>query len=109
MRKMLLKGLMVVAAMLVCLSASAIDKVVKSTGLDNEVTSLEELYTSRVILQNAAGKVLCIPSGWDCKVSAVIDAVSKNDQGVFYELQADGDHYLMPIYNLNGERRSFWA
>ena len=45
MRKMLLKGLMVVAAMLVCLSASAIDKVVKSTGLDNEVTSLEELYT----------------------------------------------------------------
>ena len=106
---MLLKGLMVVAAMLVCLSASAIDKVVKSTGLDNEVTSLEELYTSRVILQNAAGKVLCIPSGWDCKVSAVIDAVSKNDQGVFYELQADGDHYLMPIYNLNGERRSFWA
>ena len=109
MRKMLLKGLMVVAAMLVCLSASAIDKVVKSTGLDNEVTSLEELYTSRVILQNAAGKVLCIPSGWDCKVSAVIDAVSKNDQGVFYELQADGDHYLMPIYNLNGDRRTFWA
>lgn len=109
MRKMLLKGLMVVAAMLVCLSASAIDKVVKSTGLDNEVTSLEELYTSRVILQNAGGKVLCIPSGWDCKVSTIIDAISANDKGVFYELQADGEHYLMPIYNLNGDRRSFWA
>ena len=61
MRKMLLKGLMVVAAMLVCLSASAIDKVVKSTGLDNEVTSLEELKSKKVILQNADGKMLYIP------------------------------------------------
>ena len=106
---MLLKSLMAVAAMLICLSASAIDKVVKSTGLDNEVTSLEELYTSRVLLENSEGNVLCIPSGWDCKVSTVIDAISSNDKGIFYELLPDGDHYLMPIYNVNGDRRRFWA
>lgn len=109
MRRMLLKSLMAVAAMLICLSASAIDKVVKSTGLDNEVTSLEELYTSRVLLENSEGNVLCIPSGWDCKVSTVIDAISSNDKGIFYELLPDGDHYLMPIYNVNGDRRRFWA
>lgn len=109
MRRMLLKSLMAVAAMLICLSASAIDKVVKSTGLDNEVTSLEELYTSRVLLENSEGNVLCIPTGWDCKVSTVIDAISTNDKGIFYELLPDGDHYLMPIYNVNGDRRRFWA
>lgn len=109
MRRMLLKSLMAVAAMLICLSASAIDKVVKSTGLDNEVTSLEELYTSRVLLENSEGNVLCIPTGWDCKVSTVIDAISANDKGIFYELLPDGDHYLMPIYNVNGDRRKFWA
>ena len=84
MRKMLLKGLMVVAAMLVCLSASAIDKVVKSTGLDNEVTSLEELKSKKVILQNADGKMLYIPgvggeTSWDFKMTDLVNGLTSNN------------------------------
>lgn len=115
MRKMLLKGLMVVAAMLVCLSASAIDKVVKSTGLDNEVTSLEELKSKKVILQNADGKMLYIPgvggeTSWDFKMTDLVNGLTSNNGAFLSAIDYDG-HLIFQVFNLNGDERATpgWA
>lgn len=115
MRKMLLKGLMVVAAMLVCLSASAIDKVVKSTGLDNEVTSLEELKAQKVILQNAEGQMLYIPgvggeTSWDFKMTDLVNGLTSNNGAFLSAIDYDG-HLIFQVFNLNGDERATpgWA
>ena len=112
---MLLKGLMVVAAMLVCLSASAIDKVVKSTGLDNEVTSLEELKSKKVILQNADGKMLYIPgvggeTSWDFKMTDLVNGLTSNNGAFLSAIDYDG-HLIFQVFNLNGDERATpgWA
>ena len=115
MRKMQLKGLMVIAAMLVCLSASAIDKVIKYTGLDNEVTSLEELKSKKVILQNADGKMLYIPgvggeTSWDFKMTDLVNGLSSNNGAFLSAIDYDG-HLIFQVFNLNGEERATpsWA
>ena len=112
---MLLKGLMVIAAMLVCLSASAIDKVVKSTGLDNEVTSLEELKSQKVILQNAEGQMLYIPgvggeTSWDFKMTDLVNGLTSNNGAFLSAIDYDG-HLIFQVFNLNGDERATpgWA
>lgn len=109
MRRMLLKSLMAVAAMLICLSASAIDKVVKSTGLDNEVTSLEELKIQKVILQNADGQMLYIPgvggeTSWDFKVTDLVTALSTNNGAYLSAIEHEG-HLIFQVFNLDNEAR----
>ena len=100
-------------SMVICLGASAIDNVIKKTEMKGEVTSVEALKEATFMLQNEAAKVMYTPSGWDIKVATLIDAVSKNDNGGFYKLESvtiDGvDHFLIPVYNIDKSRRTFWA
>lgn len=109
MRKMLLKSMAVIAALFTCLSASAIDKLVKSSGLDDELTSVEDLQTNKFILQNEGGLVLCTPSGWDIKVGQLVSAVAKADQGLYFQIEDLADHKMIGVYNVDGSRRTFWA
>ena len=106
---MLLKSMAVIAALFTCLSASAIDKLVKSSGLDDELTSVEDLQTNKFILQNEGGLVLCTPSGWDIKVGQLVDAVAKADQGLYFQIEDLADHKMIGVYNVDGGRRTFWA
>ncbi len=98
-----------IAAMMICLGASAIDKVVKKTAMVGEITSMEELQSSRFLLQNADGQLLCTPDGWDIKVASVTDFISANNHGGYYELEALDDNWLIPVYDGTGSRRTFWA
>lgn len=108
MRKMLLKSMAAIVAMFTCLSASAIDKLVKSSGLDDELTSVEDLQTNKFILQNEEGLVLCTPSGWDIKVGQLVSAVAKADQGLYFQIEDLADHKMIGVYNVDGIRRTFW-
>lgn len=101
------------ASMVICLGASAIDNVIKKAEMKGEVTSVEALKEATFMLQNEGTKVMYTPSGWDIKVATLIDAVSKKDNGGFYKLESvtiDGvDHFLIPVYNIDKSRRTFWA
>lgn len=100
------------ASMVICLGASAIDNVIKKTEMKGEVTSVEALKEATFMLQNEEAKVMYTPSGWDIKVATLIDAVSKKDNGGFYKLESvtidDVDHFLIPVYNIDKSRRTFW-
>ena len=110
MKRKLLKLAIVMVAMMICHSAYAIDKLTKrgiAVKSSSEVTSLDGLKSAEyVFLQDETGKFLYIPSGWDMKVKSELD--QNGDYGILYKLQAEGDHYLIPIYNLNKSRRTFW-
>ena len=112
MKRNLLKLVVLVAAMMMSLGASAIDKVVKKTEMTGEVTSLEALKASKFMLQNSAGQILYTPDGWDVKVAPdLITAVSNKGNGGMFALE-DGpaaDQYVVAIYNFDGSRRTFWA
>jgi hypothetical protein len=100
------------AAMMICLGASAIDKVVKKTAMTGEVTSVENLASATFMLQNGTGDeavVLYTPSGWDIKVAPLLTAIAKQDNGGFYKLEAVESHYRIPVYNIDKTRRTFWA
>ena len=111
MKRTLLKFAFVMIAMAVFHSAYAIDKLSKrgiAVKSSSEVTSLDGLKSAEYFfLQDETGKFLYIPSGWDMKVKSELD--QNDDYGILYKLQAEGDHYLIPIYNLNKSRRTFWA
>ncbi|MDO4738943.1 MAG: hypothetical protein Q4A50_10060 [Bacteroidales bacterium] len=113
MKKNLLRMVALMTSMVICLGASAIDNVIKKTEMKGEVTSVEALKEATFMLQNEEAKVMYTPSGWDIKVATLIDAVSKNDNGGFYKLESvtiDGvDHFLIPVYNIDKSRRTFWA
>lgn len=103
---------MALAAMMICLGASAIDKVVKKSEMKEEVTSVADLANATFMLQSGTGEeavVLYTPSGWDIKVAPMVTAIAKQDNGGFFKLEALGDHYLIPVFNINKERRTYWA
>ena len=99
--------MVVMAAMMICLGASAIDKIVKKVEMTGEVTSLEALKSATFMLQNG-DVVLYTPSGWDIKVAAAAIATEKTDNGGFFALTALDDHYLIPVF-IDKTRRTFWA
>jgi len=112
MKRNLLKLVVLVAAMMMSLGASAIDKVVKKTEMTGEVTSLEALKASKFMLQNSAGQILYTPDGWDVKVAPdLITAVSNKGNGGMYALEdgPEDGQYVVAIYNFDGSRRTFWA
>lgn len=100
--------MVVMAAMMICLGASAIDKIVKKVEMTGEVTSLEALKSATFMLQNG-DVVLYTPSGWDIKVAAAAIATEKTGNGGFFALTALDDHYLIPVFNIDKTRRTFWA
>ena len=111
---MLLKSMAAIVAMFTCLSASAIDKLVKTTTLDGELTSVEDLYTTKFILENEKGQVLCTPSGWHIKVGSLGAVIGQEDQGLYFLAEtpesADVPNCaVIGVYNVNGSRRTFWA
>ena len=108
MRRNLQRLMVVMAAMMICLGASAIDKIVKKVEMTGEVTSLEALKSATFMLQNG-DVVLYTPSGWDIKVAAAAIATEKTDNGGFFALTALDDHYLIPVFNIDKTRRTFWA
>ena len=112
MRRNLQRMMVALAAMMICLGASAIDKVVKKSEMKEEVTSVADLANATFMLQSGTGEeavVLYTPSGWDIKVAPMVTAIAKQDNGGFFKLEALGDHYLIPVFNINKERRTFWA
>ena len=101
-----------IAAMMICLGASAIDKVFKKATLSGEVTSVEGLKSSKFLLANGEGDALVIlytPSGWDIKVENPGIAADKSDNGGLFQLTELDTHYLIPVFNFDGNRRTFWA
>ena len=88
-------------------------KIEKKIAMTGEITSLEALAGAKFMLQNEAGFVLYTPDGWDVKVAKPVTATSNKGNGGFFTLVAlDGDHagqYQVPIWNLDGSRRKFWA
>ena len=88
-------------------------KIEKKIAMTGEITSLEALAGAKFMLQNEAGLVLYTPDGWDVKVAKPVTATSNKGNGGFFTLVAlDGDHagqYQVPIWNLDGSRRKFWA
>ena len=88
-------------------------KIEKKIAMTGEITSLEALAGAKFMLQNEAGLVLYTPDGWDVKVAKPVTATSNKGNGGFFTLVAlDGDHagqYQVPIWNLDGSRRTFWA
>lgn len=111
---MLLKSMAAIVAMFTCLSASAIDKLVKTTVLDGELTSVEDLYATKFILENEEGQVLCTPSGWVIKVGSLGAVIGQKDQGLYFLAEtpesADVPNCaVIGVYNVDGSRRTFWA
>lgn len=112
MRRNLQRLMVAIAAMMICLGASAIDKVVKKATLSGEVTSVEGLKSSKFLLANGEGDALVIlytPSGWDIKVENPGIAADKSDNGGLFQLTELDTHYLIPVFNFDGSRRTFWA
>ncbi|MDE7117654.1 MAG: hypothetical protein K2O61_03305, partial [Bacteroidaceae bacterium] len=112
MRRNLQRLMVVLAAMVSCLGANAIDKVVKQAEMKGEITSVEDLAESMFMLQNGEGDgavVLYTPDGWDIKVAPLVTAAGKADNGGFYKLETFDTHYLIPVYNIDKSRRTFWA
>ena len=103
--------MVVMAAMMICLGASAIDKVVKKATLTGEVTSLEDLKASTFLLANGEGAetvVLYIPDGWDFKVGKPSVLSGSTGQGAYYKLEALGDNYQVPVFNIDKNARTGW-
>ena len=112
MRRNLQRLMVAIAAMMICLGASAIDKVFKKATLSGEVTSVEGLKSSKFLLANGEGDALVIlytPSGWDIKVENPGIAADKSDNGGLFQLTELDTHYLIPVFNFDGNRRTFWA
>lgn len=96
--------MVVLTAMVSCLGANAIDKVVRQTGMTGEITSVTDLASSMFMLQNGEGDeavVLYTPSGWDIKVAPLATAIASEDNGGFFKLEALDNHYLIPVYNID--------
>ena len=90
-----------------------LEKVAKKAEMTGELKSIAELEANKFMLQNEAGLVIYTPDGWDVKVADIITATSNTGNGGLLEVKPlDGDHagqYQIPIYNLDGTRRKFWA
>ena len=90
-----------------------LEKVAKKAEMTGELKSIAELEANKFMLQNEAGLVIYTPDGWDVKVADIITATSNTGNGGLLEVKPlDGDHagqYQIPIYNLDGTRRKYWA
>ena len=90
-----------------------LEKVAKKAEMTGELKSIAELEGAKFMLQNEAGLVLYTPDGWDVKVADLITATANKGNGGFFTVTPlDGDHagqYQVPIYNLDGTRRTYWA
>lgn len=101
-----------IAAMMICLGASAIDKVVKKATLTGEVTSLDALKEATFLLADESGTevvVMYTPSGWDIKVASASTALANLTNGGFYKLEAVESNFLMPVFNFDKSVRTYWA
>ena len=90
-----------------------LEKVAKKAEMTGELKSIAELEANKFMLQNEAGLVIYTPVNWDVKVADIITATSNTGNGGLLEVKPlDGDHagqYQIPIYNLDGTRRKYWA
>ncbi len=108
MRRNLQRLMVAIAAMLICLGASATDKLTRSLDHENALTSLEDLQLATFALQTG-DVVLYTPKDWDIKVASFETAISNGDNGVFYKLDAVDAHFRMELYNFNQNRRTYWG
>lgn len=95
-------------AMMICLGASAIDKLSKTLDTENALTSLSDLQVTTFVLQNG-DVVLYTPDGWDIKVAALATATANAANGGLFQLTPLDNHFLIPVYNFDQTRRTFWA
>lgn len=95
-------------AMMICLGVSAIDKLSKTLDTENALTSLSDLQVTTFVLQNG-DVVLYTPDGWDIKVAALATATAKAANGGLFQLTPLDNHFLIPVYNFDQTRRTFWA
>lgn len=107
MKKQLL-FILTLALALVCTNANAYELLKKQPSW-TEITSVDELSGSTFSLKNASGKFLYTPSGWDIKVGDETAFLSSNTQGGFFKLEALDTHWLIPVYEKTGDRRTYWA
>ncbi len=108
MRRNLQRLMVAIAAMMICLGASATDKLTRSLDHENALTSLEDLQLATFALQTG-DVVLYTPKDWDIKVASFETAISNGDNGVFYKLDAVDAHFRMELYNFNQKRRTYWG
>lgn len=106
------------AAMMICLGASAIDKVVKKVTLTGEVTSVAALQASgQFLLQDeGTGLMLVALDGvgnyWDFNVATPATMVGNDGKhAAIFKLDklSDQDHFRIEMYNINGSRRGYWG
>lgn len=97
----------------IAVAPGELEKVAKKAEMTGELKSIAELEGAKFMLQNEAGLVLYTPDGWDVKVADLITATANKGNGGFFTVTPlDGDHagqYQVPIYNLDGTRRTYWA
>ena len=108
MRKNLQRLMVTMVAMMICLGVSAIDKLSKTLDTENALTSLSDLQVTTFVLQNG-DVVLYTPDGWDIKVAALATATANAANGGLFQLTPLDNHFLIPVYNFDQTRRTFWA
>ena len=91
-----------------------LNKVEKTVAMSEEITNVEDLTTNKFMLQHAEdGLLLCaldaVGNYWDINAPSLAIAIANPKNGAFYQLVAVDNHYQMEMYNVNGERRKFWA
>ena len=118
MRRNLQRLMVVMAAMMICLGASAIDKVVKKVTLTGEVTSVADLQAAeKFLLQDAGTELMLVAldgvgNYWDFNVATPATMIGNDGKHAgFFKLDklSDQDHFRIEMYNINGSRRGFWA
>lgn len=110
--------MVVMAAMMICLGASAIDKVVKKVTLTGEVTSVADLQAAdKFLLQNVENELMLVAldgvgNYWDFNVATPATMIGNDGKHAgFFKLDklSDQEHFRIEMYNINGGRRGYWG
>ena len=118
MRRNLQRLMVVIAAMMICLGASAIDKVVKKVTLTGEVASVEDLQKAdKFLLQNGENQLMLVAldgvgNYWDFNVATPATMIGNDGKHAgFFKLDklSDQEHFRIEMYNINGSRRGYWG
>ena len=118
MRRNLQRLMVVMAAMMICLGASAIDKVVKKVTLTGEVTSVADLQAAeKFLLQDAGTELMLVAldgvgNYWDFNVATPATMIGNDGKHAGYfklDKLSDQDHFRIEMYNINGSRRGYWG
>ncbi len=118
MRRNLQRLMVVMAAMMICLGASAIDKVVKKVTLTGEVASVEDLQKAdKFLLQNGENQLMLVAldgvgNYWDFNVATPATMIGNDGKHAgFFKLDklSDQEHFRIEMYNINGSRRGYWG